>query len=136
MQLVRTSSSIGRMLVHVCFIVKYRHKVFRDFRLKQRCEALLREAASRAGIVIDSIGFDVDHVHMVVDIGLRSMAEVAKLLKGYSGYKLLREFADVKTRYFWGSGFWSPAYYFRSVGQNYAAISSYVANQPLNTTGL
>ena len=124
------------MLVHICFTVKYRHKIFNDAAVKQRCEQLLREAASRAGIKIDSIGFDIDHVHMVVDIGLHGMAEIAKLLKGYSGYKLLHEFPDVKARYFWSSGFWSPAYFFKSVGQNYDAVSSYVANQPLNTTGL
>jgi REP element-mobilizing transposase RayT len=43
-------------------------------------------------IDIQEIGFDKDHVHIIVDIGLYSIVEVAKKLKGVSGYKLLRAF--------------------------------------------
>jgi len=135
MELVRRSSSIGRALFHLCFKVKYCHKVFENKEFEQRCRELLFEAASRAGIIIYEIGFDRDHVHLIADIGLHSIPEAVKLLKGYSAHKLLDEFPHVKKRYFWGSGLWSPAIFFESVGQDYGFVADYVRNQG-NTAGL
>jgi len=44
---------------------------------------------------------------MAVDIGLLSITEVAKKLKGISGYKILKAMPWLKNKYFWGSGLWS-----------------------------
>ena len=127
--LVKRSSSIGQLNVHICFVVKYRHKIFDDKKIEQRCKELLLEAAQRMKIRIDVSGFDRDHVHLVIDLGIRSIPEITKQLKGYSGYKLLREFPEVKARYFWGSGLWSPVVFFQSLGHDYDAIEDYVRGQ-------
>lgn len=130
--LVRRSSSVGRLAVHMCFVMKYRHRIFGNSAVKQRCEHLLREAAARYGIEIIELGFDIDHVHMLVDIGLYSMPQVAKILKGYSAKRLFSEFPEVKQKYFWGSGFWSPAYFFESVGSRTDdQACEYIRNQGL-----
>jgi REP element-mobilizing transposase RayT len=56
-------------------------------------------------------------------------------LKGNSGYRLPREFPYLKHKYFWGSGLWSPVYYFDGVGERTCSeIDVYVRNQGKKTT--
>ena len=125
------SSSVGRHVMHVCFKTKYSHKIFDDGQVKARCEEVMRETAGRYGMEIREMGFDRDHVHLTVDAGPNhSPASMAKALKGNSGHTLLREFPELKRRYFWGSGLWSPAYYFDSMGERTSSeIDEYVRNQ-------
>ena len=136
--LVRRSSSVGKLVVHLGFKAKYCHKIFVHKEIQQRCKEIFYEVADAHGILITEIGFDKDHAHIVADIGLKSIPEVAKLLKGTSAKFLLREFPLLKQQYFWGSGLWSPIVYFDSVGRNLEDISSYVRNQglPRNTPSL
>ena len=125
------SSSVGKNVMHVCFKAKYCHKIFDDGLVKGRCEEIFRETAGRYGMEIREMGFDRDHVHVTVDAGPNhSPASMAKALKGNSGHRLLREFPHLKRRYFWGSGLWSPAYFFDSMGDRTSEeIDEYVRNQ-------
>jgi len=127
--LINRSSSIGRALFHISFKVKYSHHVFTFRSVKERCKEVFYEVAVAYKLTITDIGFGKDHVHLIVDIGLRSVPEVVKLLKGTSAKVLLREFPWLKEDYFWNSGLWSPATYFDSVGQNYQDVSNYVNSQ-------
>lgn len=112
------SSSLGAMKAHVSYKVKYCHRIFRFPRIKARCEQIFMEVSHEYGFAIEELGFDEDHVHFVVDIGVRfSVCQITKLLKGTSGKKLLQEFPLLKQIYFWGSGLWSPTIYFDSVGE-------------------
>ena len=127
---VSYSSSIGRLELHISFKVKYCHPVFEHETIRLRCQQIFYEAAEGHGIVIKELGFDRDHVHLVVQLNpSMSVSEMAKLLKGTSGRKLLAEFPYMKAKYFWGSGLWSPVVYFDSIGQNPEQISAYVRNQ-------
>lgn len=127
--LIRRSHSIGRMVVHLSFKIKYCHKVFRYEYFKERCKEIFFEVSKKYNIMILEIGFDLDHVHMIVDIGLHSIVQVCKWFKGNSGYKLLKEFPEIKQKYFWGSGLWAPTKFFDSVGRDYDSISEYVKSQ-------
>ena len=129
-QFVSYSSSIGRLELHISFKVKYCHKVFESGLIKTRCTQIFMEVANKYGIVIKEIGFDQDHVHLIVQLNpSMSVSQAAKLLKGTSGRKLLQEFPYMKSKYFWGSGLWSPTVYFDSIGQDPEQISDYVRNQ-------
>lgn len=125
------SSSVGSNVQHVCYKTKYCHPVFDDGRVRRRCEEIMRETAGRYGMEIRELGFDRDHMHLTVDAGPNhSPASMAKALKGNSGHRLLREFPHLKRRYFWGSGLWSPAHYFDSMGERTSSeIDEYVQNQ-------
>jgi len=125
------SSSYGQLTLHMCFVAKYRHKVFLYPRVKRLCEAQLRRTAAQAGIKIKEIGFDKDHVHLLVSVKpTTSPSKIAHLLKGASAFVLLRAFPWLRTRYFWCGHFWSPAYFFDSVGTNtYERLEEYVKNQ-------
>ena len=61
------------------------------------------------------MGFDNNHVHFLVDIGMYKREEVAKLLRGYSTKKFFEFFPELKLPQhegglFWDSGLWNPAY--------------------------
>ena len=127
--LISYSSSIGRAVFHIGFKAKYCHKIFGIEEVRNRCREIFLSVAEKYNISVYKIGFDDDHVHFEADIGLKSIPEIAKLFKGTSGYKLLKEFPWLKKKFFWGSGLWSPVVYFDSVGQNHEIISDYIASQ-------
>lgn len=129
--LVSHSSSVGSCWVHLAFKVKYCHEIFGVPGIKTRMEQLLREAMDQYHIQCRELGIDLDHVHFVLDLGVRSISQVVKLLKGYTAKRLLREYPWLKRQYFWGSGLWNPSYYFDSLGQDIEELSHYVREQGL-----
>lgn len=125
---VRYSSCVGESWHHAMFKVKYCHPIFESEEVRERAKSLLLEAFDKYQIRYKEIGFDSNHVHLPIDIGMRSRAEVAKLLKGYVGRKLLMQFPELKQKCFWGSGLWSPSYYMESV-VNMDKLIEYIRKQ-------
>jgi REP element-mobilizing transposase RayT len=115
---IRYSSAVGEVWTHFMFKVKYCHKIFDNFGYRNAMNALLRKALRKYEIRCrdDEIGFDNNHVHMEIDLGLRSKPQIAKLLKGYTARKFFKLFPELKLPraqggLFWASGLWSPAYF-------------------------
>ncbi len=127
------STCKGRQELTFTLKVKYCHEIFRVGPVRESCARLLREAAALHGIEIVEMGFDPtkpNHVHLIIKIPPKmSVADAAKALKGYSGYKLLKQFGWLKRRYFWGSGLWNAGYFFDSVGQDEARAVTYARTQ-------
>src|SRR3989344_1081320 len=89
----RYSSQVGEVWVHFMFKIKY----------EIRCKD-------------NELGFDDNHVHMVLDLGIKSKPELAKKVKGFVGRKFFMVFPELKKSkaeggLFWDSGLWSPASY-------------------------
>ena len=112
---VRYSSAVGEVWVMATFKAKYCHNIFDILAVRQLCDALLNEALQIYGIRHKKHAFDSNHVHMIIDMGLYSKPELAKMIKGYIGRHLLRLMPWLKNTYFWGSGLWNPAYDIRNV---------------------
>ena len=124
------SSSVGRNVLHMSFKAKYCHEVFNDVQVEKRCEEIFRKVSEEHRWILREIGFDMDHVHITIDAGTKGPEDVAKALKGTSGRKLLKEFPYLKKKYFWGSGLWSPAIYFDSLGERtIVEMDDYTRNQ-------
>jgi putative transposase len=49
--------------------------------------------------------------------------------KGIIGKKLFENFPEIKRRFFWGSGFWNPAYLMDNIGSNEESVREYIKNQ-------
>ncbi len=116
---VRYSSAVGEAWLHAMFKVKYCHPIFDDEVYREAMHTLLQEAAYQHGIVLGEMGFDNNHVHFLVDIGMYKREEVAKLLRGYSAKKFFELFPGLKHQkneggLFWNSGLWNPAYFMGS----------------------
>ena len=125
----RYSSAVGESWHHFSFKVKYCHKIFDIKEVREECHKLLIESLERNQIRYQEIGFDNNHVHGIIDIGKYSRPEVAKLVRGYVGKKLLAKFPSIKQKYFYGSGLWNPAYYLEGVGKNKEFVKSYIRKQ-------
>ncbi len=124
------SSSVRRNVLHMSFKAKYCHEVFNDVQVEKRCEEIFRKVSEEHRWILREIGFDMDHVHITIDAGTKGPEDVAKVLKGTSGRKLLKEFPYLKKEYFWGSGLWSPAIYFDSLGERtILEMDDYARNQ-------
>ena len=138
---VRYSSAVGEAWLHAMFKVKYCHTIFDDEIYREAINTLLCEAAYENEIEIGEMGFDNNHVHFMVDIGMYKREEVAKLLRGYSAKKFFEFFPELKLSkeeggLFWGSGLWNPAYYMgapRSLEETikYIRKQKYGASSPL-----
>ena len=130
MEFSKGSHSISRLEAHVSYKVKYCHKVFDFVEVKNRCEEIFREVAGELRIEITEVGFDRNHAHMdIAYLQMLSICEIDKKFKGTFGRKLLKEFPEIKKKYFWGSGFWGRQKYADSVGREPKAIRDYVKNQ-------
>lgn len=133
---VRGSSSYTRLELHLTFKAKYCHRVFDIPEFRKRCEQIFREVGAKEQVIIEELGFDGDHAHMVWLVKVYHRVDLlAKAFKGTSGRKLLREFPEVKRQYFWGSGLWSGVIYGDSIGKNPTDMKSYVRNQGRRAKG-
>ena len=132
----RYSSAVGEAWMHTTFKVKYCHKIFDNKLVRAYCLELFYEAFNLYQIECKSIGFDSNHVHMIIDMGNYSRPEVAKMLKGYTAKKLLKKYSWLKKEYFYGSGLWSPAHYMNSVGQDMDFMEGYVMKQKYSIEGI
>ena len=125
----RYSSAVGEAWMHFSFKVKYCHNIFDMPDVREECKKLMLEALDRNKIDHKEIGFDRNHVHGIIDIGLYSRPQAAKMIRGYVGSKLLKRFPNIKKKYFFGSGLWNPAYYMESVGRDIEFMRGYVRKQ-------
>jgi len=127
---VRYSSQVGEAWLHFMFKVKYCHQIFSVYACRSAMKGLFYKAFKKYEIRCkdDEIGFDDDHVHMILDLGIRSKPQLTKLLKGFVARKFFKLFPEIKRKYYWNSGLWSPASY----GANPTSMDftvNYVKNQ-------
>lgn len=129
--LISYSSSLGRAEYHISFIPKYRHKIFVFRQIKAACELCFYSIAEQYGFNIKELGFDIDHLHMILSLPpSMSIAKAIQLLKGISSRKLFKTFPWLKQKFFWSGNLWSGAYYFDSLGRTTTEVmQQYVKNQ-------
>ncbi|RLJ07075.1 MAG: hypothetical protein DRP13_04395 [Candidatus Aenigmatarchaeota archaeon] len=60
---------------------------------------------------------DKHRAHFILDIGLKSLPDIAKKLKAHSARHLLQEYPWLKKQHFRNSGLWNPSYCFDSFGK-------------------
>jgi REP element-mobilizing transposase RayT len=124
---IRYSSAVGEVWLMMTLKVKYCHKIFDKQAIREYTKAVLEQALHYYGIRHKTIGFDSDHVHINLDLGIYSKPELAKKIKGFTAAKILKEFPWLKSRLFRGKGFWNPATDGRTGDMEF--YEHYVANQ-------
>jgi putative transposase len=82
------------------------------------------------GVAIETIGFDQDHLHMVMVIPPKfAIATVMATLKSQSSSCLRKEYSFL-TKVYWKENIvWSPGYFVSSIGLDEATIRHYVEHQ-------
>jgi putative transposase len=88
------------------------------------------------GVKLEPIGFDKDHLHMVISIPPKySVSSVMGKLKSQSASQL-RKFFPWLTKVYWnGNIVWSSGYFLSSVGVDEETIKKYVELQGRQDSG-
>jgi putative transposase len=115
---------------HVVWVCKYRRRVL-NRGVAEYLRLMLRELLrSMPGVRIEEVGFDEDHLHMLMEIPPKySIAEVMGQLKGQTASGLRRKFQWLEKVYWKENVVWSPGYFVSSVGADEDTIRKYVKYQ-------
>ena len=130
MEYTTTAHSIYYLQYHVVWVCKYRRRILDPgmcVYIRKLMPKLLR---SMPGVTLESIGFDKDHVHMVMSIPPKySISSVMGKLKSQSASQLRKAFSWL-TKVYWDENIvWSPGYFVSSVGVDEETIKHYVEHQ-------
>ncbi len=87
------------------------------------------------GVTVEMIGFDKDHLHMVMVVPPKySISSVMSRLKSQSS-SYLRKYKWLNKVYWKENVVWSPGYFVSSVGMDEEVIKRYVEHQGQQDSG-
>ena len=136
MEVVTTAHSAYKLEYHVVWVCKYRRRILKPGvcgYLRKVIPALIR---SMPGVEMKQIGFDEDHLHMVMTIPPKySIAEVMGQLKSQSASRMRKFFPWLEKVYWKENLVWSPGYFVSSVGVDEEVVREYVKYQGRQDSG-
>ncbi|HBH88172.1 MAG TPA: IS200/IS605 family transposase [Syntrophaceae bacterium] len=122
--------NVSECYYHIQIRVKYRKSL-----LSKKFEGVIIESIrgikERYAIEVSHVGFDQNHIHMLVRfLPKYSGGQVIRLLKSISAKAVFREIPEVKAE-LWGGEFWTDGYYISTISGkgNKAVIEKYIQNQ-------
>ena len=136
MEYIKTAHSIYCLKYHVVWVCKYRRRLLNPGVQGYLMKTLPKLLRSMPGVTVETIGFDRDHLHMVMTIPPKySIASVMGKLKSQSASQLRQKFAWLN-KVFWKENIvWSPGYFVSSVGVDEETIKWYVEHQGNQDSG-
>ena len=136
MKVYKTAHSIYRLEYHVVWVCKYRRSILNPGLCEYIKKLLPKLLRSIPGVMIEAIGFDNDHLHMVMIIPPKySIASVIGRLKSQTASELRSRFKWLSKVYWKENIVWSPGYFVSSVGVDEEVIRKYVEHQGLQDLG-
>ncbi len=94
MKYTKSSHSVYHLQYHVVWVCQYRRRILNPGVNEYLKEALAKLLRSMPGVVIETIGFDEDHLHLVMVIAPKySIADVMGQLKSQSSSGLRKRFS-------------------------------------------
>ncbi|MCD4727948.1 MAG: IS200/IS605 family transposase [Pirellulales bacterium] len=136
MEYIKTAHSVYYLQYHVVWVCKYRRRILNpgicDY-IRKLLPKLLR---SMPGVKLETIGFDEDHLHMMMSIQPKySISSVMGKLKSQSAAQLRKTFPWLSKVYWNENIIWSPGYFVSSVGVDEETIKRYVELQGRQDSG-
>jgi len=136
MEVTKSAHSVYRLQYHVVWVCKYRRRVLNPGVCTYLQRVLPRLMRSMPGVQVKSIGFDQDHVHMVMVIPPKySISSVMGQLKSQSASRLRTKYPWLEKVYWKENIVWSPGYFVSSVGIDEETIKRYVEHQGNQDSG-
>jgi putative transposase len=136
MEYIKTAHSIYYLQYHVVWVCKYRRRILNPGICGYIRKILPKLLRSIPGVKLETIGFDKDHLHMVISIPPKySIASVMGQLKSQSASQLRKRFSWLSEVYWNENIVWSPGYFVSSVGINEETIKKYVEHQGCQDSG-
>src|SRR4030042_6573933 len=116
---------------HLMLALKYRKDLFQAEKYVEYLKSLMPELGKRYYLITETIGFDEDHVHILMQAAPRySPSRVIQIVKSITARAFFRQFPEIKTE-LWGGEFWSDGGYIGTVGEgaNADIIRNYIKKQ-------
>ena len=130
-ELCKSAHKVFKIKYHFVFCIKYRKDLFLNenyvVTFRRTCEGI----AERYNVKFETIGFDEDHVHLMVgSVPDYSASKIFQIVKSITAIKLFEEHPDLKKE-LWNGEFWSDGGFVGTVGEgvNGDIIRNYIRNQ-------
>ena len=119
-----------KLQYHVVWVCKYRRRILKSGVKEYLGKVLYGLLRSMPGVEIEMIGFDYDHLHMVMIIPPKyAISDVMGRLKSQSSSRMRKKFKWLEKVYWKENIMWSPGYFVSSVGLDEQMIKNYVEYQ-------
>ena len=136
METYKSNHSLYRLQYHVVWVCKYRRRILKPNMCQYLRQVLTTLLRSMPGVTIETIGFDGDHLHMVMVIPPKySISSVMGQLKSQSASRLRKAYPWLQKVYWNENVVWSPGYFVSSVGMDEEIIKRYVEHQGREDSG-
>jgi len=136
MEYTKTAHSVYYLQYHIVWVCKYRRRILNPGMCGYIRKILPKLLRSMPGVTVETIGFDKDHLHMVMSIPPRySISSVMGQLKSQSASRLRKNFPWLAKVYWSDNIVWSPGFFVSSIGVDEATIKKYVEHQGRQDSG-
>ena len=136
MEAIKTAHSVYRLQYHVVWVCKYRRRILNSGVRGYIRKILAGLQRCTPGVTIETIGFDQDHLHMVMVIPPKySISSVMGKFKSQSASELRKQFSWLSKVYWKENVVWSPGYFVSSIGIDEVTIKKYVEHQGQQDSG-
>ena len=116
---------------HIMIVTKYRKDLFFNEEYQNYTKSILQEIEKRYFITPETIGFDEDHVHLLVQAAPKySPSRIIQIIKSITAREMFKKFEEIKEE-LWGGEFWSDGGYVATVGEgtNADIVRNYIKKQ-------
>jgi len=130
-QLKHACHKVYILKYHLMLVTKYRKDLFFDEEYVTYIKTILQEIEKRYVISPETIGFDEDHVHMLVQAAPKyAPSRIIQIIKSITAREMFKRFEEIKEE-LWGGEFWSDGGYVATVGEgtNADIIRNYIKKQ-------
>ena len=130
-QLKHACHKVYILKYHLMLVTKYRKDLFFDEEYVTYIKTILQEIEKRYFISPETIGFDEDHVHMLVQAAPKyAPSRIIQIIKSITAREMFKRFEEIKEE-LWGGEFWSDGGYVATVGEgtNADIIRNYIKKQ-------
>jgi putative transposase len=130
-ELCKSAHKVFRIKYHFVFVIKYRKDLFLNENYVETIKNICVDISKRYYVKFETIGFDEDHVHfMVQSVPKYSASKIFQVVKSITAIELFKRHREIKEGLY-GGEFWSDGGYVATVGEGVNAdiIRSYIAKQ-------
>lgn len=131
MKYQKSSHATYDVRYHIVWITKYRNPVLTK-EIQKRLDFLIRKISEKIWVVILSLWFEEDHVHMYCRLPLtKPISQIIWYIKWWSSKVIKTEFKKEIKKWYWKTtNFWAVWYFVASVWEiNGEIITKYIENQ-------
>ena len=136
MEVIQTAHSVYSLEYHVVWVTTYRRRILKPGVCKYLQKVLPKLLRSMPGVKIETIGFDHDHIHMIMVVPPKySISGVMGRMKSRSASEMRKSFPWLSKVYWKENIVWSSGYFVSSIGIDEETIRRYVELQGRRDSG-